>query len=263
MEKDIFKMWNRLIHAAGLTLQLLFCCWAGLAGAAEEVPVPAGLTNAVTHAEQELVAARQHFAAEPTNSMAAWQLGRACWVWGKLLPDPVAQEKVYTEGVTACRRSIVLDPKSVPGHYYLGMNVGRIAGLKRNLAAISLVREAERSFQRVRTLDEKFSQAGADRNLGLLYYYAPGWPLSVGDQKLGRKHLTRAVELAGDYPENRLNLAEAALDWKDLKLVQSELTALEKLWPAAKTNLIGPEWESDWLDWEQRLKDLRRKASPK
>jgi len=257
-------MWNRLIHAAGLTLLPLFCCCAGLAGPATETPASAAtLTNAVTRSEQELVAARQRFAAEPTNSIAAWQLGRACWVRGKLLPDPAAKEKIFAEGVKACRRSIALAPDSVPGHYYLAMNIGRIADLKRNLAAFSMVREVERSFQRVRALDEKFAQAGADRNLGLLYHHAPGWPLSVGDQKLGRKHLTRAVELAGNYPENRLNLAEAALDWKDLKLVQSELVALEKLWPVAKTNLFGPEWESDWLDWEQRLKDLRRKAPPK
>ena len=102
-----------------------------------------------------------------------------------------------------------------------------------------------------------------DRNLGLLYQYAPGWPISVGDKKLGRKHLARAVALAGDYPENRLNLAEAALEWKDLKLVQSELAALEKLWPTAKTNLIGPEWEFDWQDWEKRRAELERKLAPK
>lgn len=263
MEKDIFTMWNRLAHAAGLTLLPLLCCCAGLAGTAAEPPASAALTNALAHAEKELAAARQNFATEPTNSVAAWQLGRACWVWGKLLPDPAAKEKIFTEGVAACRRSIALDPKSVPGHYYLGMNIGRIADLKRNLAAFTMVREVEKSFQRVRALDEKFAHAGADRNLGLLYHHAPGWPLSVGDKKLGRKHLTRAVELAGDYPENRLNLAEAALDWKDLKLLQSELAALEKLWPVTKTNLIGPEWEFDWLDWEKRRADLERKRAPK
>jgi len=255
-------MWNRLIHRTGLTLLPLLCCLVPLAQAEPAETILSAPTNAIAHVEKELATARQHFTAEPTNSVAAWHLGRACFTWGKLLQDPAAQEKIYTEGVAACRRSISLNSTSAPSHYYLGMNIGRVADLKRNLSAFGMVKEVEKSFQRARSLDEKYSHAGPDRNLGLLYQYAPGWPLSLGDKKLGRKHLTRAVELAGDYPDNRLNLAEAALEWKDLKLVQSELAAVKKLWPAAKTNFTGPEWEFDWLDWEQRLKDLRRKVTP-
>lgn len=250
-------------HTLGLTLLLLIGCGVRPAWAVEPTGARGALTNAIALAEANLVAARKLVATEPTNSLAAWHLGRACFTWGKTLKDPNAQEKLYEEGVAACRRSLSLDPKSGPAHYYLGMNIGRVADLKRNLAAFGMVKEVEKSFQRARELDEKFAHAGPDRNLGLLYQHAPGWPLSVGDKKLGRKHLARAVELAGDYPENRLNLAEAALEWKDPKLVQNEVAALEKLWPSAKTNFTGAAWEFDWQDWEQRLKELRRKASAK
>jgi tetratricopeptide (TPR) repeat protein len=256
-------MRTRFVHTLGLTLTLWIGCVVPRAGAETTDAVTASPTNATALAGKELTTARQLFITEPTNSVAAWQLGRACFTWGKLLKDPGAQEKIYTEGVTACRHSIALDPKSAPGHYYLGMNVGRVADLKRNLAAFSMVKEVEKSFQRARELDEKFAHAGPDRNLGLLYQHAPGWPLSVGDQKLARKHLSRAVELAGDYPENRLNLAEAHLAWKESKLLPGELAAMEKLWPVAKTNFVGTEWEADWLDWEKRLKDLQRKTTTK
>jgi tetratricopeptide (TPR) repeat protein len=254
-------MRTRFIHTLGLTLTLGFGCVAPQVGAEPVGVVTSAPTNVTALAAQELAVARHQFTTEPTNSVAAWQLGRACFAWGKLLPEPSAQEKIYTEGVAACRRSIALDAKSAPGHYYLGMNVGRVADLKRNLAAFSMVKEVEKSFQRARALDEKFAHAGPDRNLGLLYHHAPGWPLSVGDKKLARKHLTRAVALAADYPENRLNLAEAALDWKDQKLARSELVALEQLWPVAKTNFTGLAWESDWQDWEQRRKQLRPKTT--
>lgn len=258
--KDNFKMRNRFHHTARLTLVLGLCCAGTLTAEPADAPAP---TNFVTHAEQNLAAARKLLAAEATNSAAAWQLGRACFTWGKLLKDASAQEKIYTEGANACQRSLALYPNSAPANYYLGMNIGRIADLKRNLSAFRMVKDVEKSFQRARALDEKFAHAGPDRNLGLLYQHAPGWPISVGDKKLGRKHLQRAAELAADYPENRLNLAEAALDWKDLKLVQSELAALEKIWPQAKTNLTGVEWEFDWLDWEKRRTDLQRKLAPK
>jgi len=255
-------MRSRICHIAGLTLALLLCSGARLSAQSDEV-ISSVPTNIVAHLQQQLITARERFAAEPTNHIAAWQLGRACFAWGNLLKTPAAKEKVFREGVTACRHSLALDAQSAPANYYLGMNIGRIADLKRNLSAFNMVKEVERSFERARQIDEKFSFAGPDRNLGLLYQNAPGWPLSVGDKKLARKHLQRASNLASDYPENRLNLAEAALEWKDTKLFQSELAALEKLWPHAQTNLTGPDWELDWLDWEQRLKALRQRLNRK
>ena len=240
----------------GLTLWLLVGCGQlSLWGAEPDVSGKAA-TNALTRAEAGLIAARKRCATETTNSVAAWELGRACFNWGELLKDPVAQEKVYTEGVAACRRSLSLDPKSGPAHYYLGMNIGRQADLKRNLVALGMVKDVERAFQKARELDENFRHAGPDRNLGLLYHEAPGWPISIGNDKLARKHLERAAKLAPDYPENRLNLAEAYREWHEKKLFQRELEAIQQLWPSAKTNFTGVEWESDWADWENRRAKL-------
>lgn len=243
-------------HTLGLTLLLLIGCGVRPAWAVEPTGARGALTNAIALAEANLVAARKLVATEPTNSLAAWHLGRACFTWGKTLKDPNAQEKLYEEGVAACRRSLSLDPKSGPAHYYLGMNIGRVADLKRNLAAFGLVKEVERAFLQAAKLDENYAYGGPDRNLGLLYWHAPGWPVSVGNKKLARKHLERAVKLAPDYPENRLNLAEAYLDWRELKLRQQQLDAVKQLWPRAQTNLAGVEWELDWQDWESRRQKL-------
>ncbi len=243
-------------HTLGLTLLLLIGCGNRPVWAAELGGVRGAATNAIALAEANLVVARKLVATEPTNSLAAWHLGRACFTWGKTLKDPNAQEKIYEEGVAACRRSLSLDPKSGPAHYYLGMNIGRVADLKRNLAAFGLVKEVERTFLQAAKLDEHYAYGGPDRNLGLLYWHAPGWPVSVGNKKLARKHLERAVKLAPDYPENRLNLAEAYLDWREQKLMQQQLAAAKQLWPRAQTNLTGVEWELDWRDWESRRQKL-------
>jgi len=254
--KDKFSMDPNVQHTLRLTLLLLVGCVSPCGWGAEPPSRAAEVTNAVALAEANLAAARKRFAAETTNSAAAWELGRACWIRGKLLKDRNAQEQVYLEGVSASRRSANLDPKSVPADYYLGMNIGRIADLKRNLAAFSMVKEVEQAFQQAAKLDPTFSHGGPDRNLGLLYQHAPGWPLSLGNQKLARKHLERAAKLAPDYPENRLNLAEAYQEWREPKLFQQELEAIARLWPGAKTNLTGVEWEMDWADWESRRAKL-------
>jgi len=40
----------------------------------------------------------------------------------------------------------------------------------------------ERRFHTARQLQETLDYAGPDRNLGLLYWRAPGWPASVGSR---------------------------------------------------------------------------------
>jgi tetratricopeptide (TPR) repeat protein len=247
-------------HTARLTLTLLIGCVATQLFGAEEAGHRAA-SNVIAHAETDLASARQRSAAEITNCVAAWELGRACFVMGGLSASPATQEKLYADGVTACRHSVALDPKCGLAHYYLGMNIGRVADLKRNLAAFGMVKEVEKEFERARELDETLCYGGPDRNLGLLYLHAPGWPISVGSKKLARQHLERAVKLAPDFPENRLNLAEAYLQWREPKLFHQELEALRQLWPQAKTNFTGVAWEEDWADWESRRAQLLKPAA--
>lgn len=242
-------------HTSRLTLLLLGSCvwWLGFLARAE-ISIP---TNVMAFAQSNLLAARSTLAAESTNSVAAVGLARACFAWGKMLKDPTAKEKTYTEGVAAARRATALDSNSAPAHYYLGMNIGRVADLKRNLAAFGMVKEVEREFTRAVQLDASYSQAGPHRNLGLLYAHAPGWPVSVGNKKLARQHLEQAVKLAPDFPENRLNLAEAYREWKESKLFEAELAALDRIWDIAKTKFVGPEWDLDWIEWQQRREQLK------
>ena len=169
--------------------------------------------------------------------MAAWELGRACFNWGELLKDPVAQEKVYTEGVAACRRSLSLDPKS-GSSALLGMNIGRQADLKRNLVALGMVGMWSARFRRPASW-MRISVMRADRNLGLLYHEAPAgrsalamtsWPVNIW---------SAPPNSPPDYPENRLNLAEAYREWHEKKLFQRELEAIQQLWPSAETNFTG------------------------
>jgi tetratricopeptide (TPR) repeat protein len=119
----------------------------------------------------------------------------------------------------------------------------------------------ENEFGKARQLDATLSHAGPDRNLGLLYQQAPGWPLSIGNRRKARQHLEAAVQLAPDYPENRLNLLEAFLEWGERQNAERELQAVEKLWPDAKKKLTGETWASAWADWQERLKEARRQLA--
>jgi tetratricopeptide (TPR) repeat protein len=199
------------------------------------------------------------YEAEPTNNVAAWVFARAAFNRGEFATNDTERAALAVQGIAACRKVLERDSNCVAASYYLGLNLGQLARTKL-LGALPLVGEMEGGFKRARELDENFDYAGPDRFLGQLYFQAPGWPASVGSQRKARKHLERAVELAPDYPENRLNLAEASRKWRDKKLTQRELAALAELWPAAKTNYAGADWEAAWADWQPRYDKLFESA---
>jgi tetratricopeptide (TPR) repeat protein len=211
----------------------------------------------VAYAEKAYLEARDRHQSEPTNSEAAWQFGRACFSRAEFATNDTQKAMLAVEGINAMRLLVAREPDSAPGHYYLGMNLGQLARTK-TLGALKLVDEMEHEFKLARELDENFSFAGPDRNLGLLYLKAPGWPASIGSRSRARRHLERAVELAPNFPENRLNLIEAYLKWGDHKSAQQELKSIKNLWSATRTNLTGEAWASSWADWESRLQELKR-----
>ena len=234
----------------GLGLSTIRCC------AAE--PDSTDRTRWANRAEGVFRAAQKRFACEPTNTVAAWEFARAGFDRAEFSTNNAERAALAVLGIDACRQALAGDAKLAPAHYYLGMNLGELARTKL-LGALKLVGEMERGFKTAATLDELFDHAGPDRCLGLLYYEAPVLG-SVGSRMKARRHLEHAAELAPEFPENRLNLADAYLKWREKKALQRELDALEKLWPAARTNFAGADWEAAWQDWSRHERKLRENS---
>ena len=245
---------------AGWPLLLLLAAGVGSNLAAPASEADAGPAGFAARAREMFAAAQKRLGAEPTNAVAAWEFARACYDCAEYATNNTERALLAKQGITTCRRALTLDAGSAPAHYYLGMNLGQLARTK-SLGALRIVDEMEREFKAARQLDEHFDFAGPDRNLGLLYLQAPAFA-SVGSRSKARQHLQRAAQLAPDFPENRLNLAEAYLKWADTDRAARELKTLDKLWPIAHTNLTGAAWAASWFDWEARLKRARQKIEP-
>jgi len=211
-------------------------------------------------AEKNFQEARKRFQTNTNEAEAAWQFGRSCFDWADFAKNDDQRESITGEGIAACRQVIARDPKSGQGHYYLAMNLGQLAQTK-TLGALRIVDEMEREFKMARDLDARFDYAGPDRNLGLLYFEAPGWPASIGSKSKARQHLQRAAHLAPGYPENHLCLLEAYLKWSDKKNLVRELKITEELLPQARKEFTGEAWEQSWSDWDKRWKRIRENTS--
>ena len=237
-------------RGVGLTVALV------LAGAVLAQSAPTNSTPA-TRAEAIYRQARQEQPTQTTSAEAAWQFARACFDWAEFATNDTQRAALAEQGIKASRAALTLNSNSAPAHFYLAMNLGQLARTK-SLGALRLVGEMEESFKSAIRLDETFYHAGPDRNLGQLYFQAPSIG-SVGSRRKARIHLSRALELAPDYPENRLNWIEANLQWREMEIVRREMAALEAGLGRARAQLSGDDWEAAWADWDERLQKIRAK----
>jgi len=225
-----------------------------------DIPMPTLSAKFADTAQIKLINARKKFQADTNSVPAAWALGQACFWRGEFAVDDEERTALANEGIAVCRALTMRAPTVPEGHYYLAMNLGQLARTKW-LEALGLVKELERSMKFAAGMNPRLDHAGPDRCLGLLYRDAPGWPISLGSKSKARTHLLRAVELAPDFPENRLVLIETWLMWKEKKPLQRELDALGALLPKARKQFTGEDWAAHWDDWDRRWLEVQARAA--
>jgi hypothetical protein len=215
--------------------------------------------NFIARAEAEFNRTQKTYetSANATNAIA---FARACFDYADLATNNGERATIAHQGINACRTIITNAPRSAPAHYYLGMNLGELARTE-FMGALRIVREMEREFKTAASLDPKLDYAGPELCLGLLYRDAPGWPASIGNNRKARSYLQQAVDLAPDYPENILTLAESDLQWRDTDAAQKESDTLDQLWPKAQKQFIGDPWAQNWADWTTRREALHQNLS--
>lgn len=206
--------------------------------------------QAAAHAEEQ-------FKKTPNDPQSGWQFGRTCFDLADFSTNNAERQAIAEQGLAACRQALNHESNSAPAHYYLALNMGQLARTK-SLGALKLVSEMERELLRAIELDPRFDYAGPERTLGLLYRDAPAL-LSIGNRAKSRQYLQRAVELVPNYPDNRLSLIESELKWNDRVGAAKDIKLLDELWPNAKREFSGTEWNHNWEDWNIRLQEAKRK----
>jgi tetratricopeptide (TPR) repeat protein len=108
------------------------------------------------------------------------------------------QEKAYqalAESAAAVRAKYA--DRAEPEIWY-GIIVASHAGAKGGLGALSLAKEARKSFEHALQIDPKAMAGSAYTSLGSLYYQVPGWPLGFGDDAKARELMDKALALNPD-----------------------------------------------------------------
>jgi len=153
------------------------------------------------------------------------------------------------KGMRLGKEGIVLSPSSVEANYYYLLNMGFYSRHHR-FGAIRRVSQMEDLALRVVEMDPKLDDAGGHRFLGNLYAKAPPFPASIGDMEEAFFHMKKAVEIAPDYPENRLHLGKVYLKARDYEEAIREFELCLKM-----------QWDEPEISaWHQEAQALIEKA---
>jgi len=203
-------------------------------------------------------AAKADYQHSKTNVDLAWRFSRTAFDLAEFSEKDSERAALAREGMDAAKAALVVDETCAPARYYLAMNQGQLARTQ-TLGALRLVSEMEKNFKIVASLDANFDYAGADRNLGILYREAPGWPASIGSRSKARIHLEKSVKLSPEYPANQLELLQAYVDWEDTESARKVSAGIETCLSRARSVFAGEAWEWSWRDWDRFWDRLRAK----
>jgi tetratricopeptide (TPR) repeat protein len=108
--------------------------------------------------------------------------------------------------------------------------------------------------ERAAAIDPNFDHAGPHRLLGALYLRAPGPPAGIGSLRRAVEHLEKTAELAPDYPENLIFLAETYLKSRRCEEAGELILRAQKSL-SATGNLMDQE------KWQKQIDELQARLS--
>lgn len=124
--------------------------------------------------------------------------------WEKLkYQTPAAQQEKGFEELLAQSKKVTAEyPDKAEPLIWQGIIEATFAGVRNGisgqLAALSLVKSAKKSFDESIKLNPNALHGSSYTSLGSLYYQVPAWPIAFGDNKKAKEYLTKGLELNPD-----------------------------------------------------------------
>jgi tetratricopeptide (TPR) repeat protein len=159
-----------------------------------------------------------------------------------------------SEGMNVSSEATRVKKDGVEGYYYRAIATGLFAE-QNKAAGRSAMTSIRADGERAAAINPKFDHGGPHRLLGALYLRAPGAPAGIGSLRKAIEHLEAAHQLAPDYPENMIFLAEAYSKVNRYEDARKLVLRAENSLANAAGNLM------DRKKWQQQLADLKARLT--
>jgi tetratricopeptide (TPR) repeat protein len=160
---------------------------------------------------------------------AFWRLSRILYYIGEHTEIKKEKKGIFDRGVYYAEKAIELEPEKPDGHYWLGVNHGKVGETRGVLKSLSLVKPIKNAMNKVIELDRSYEDGGPDRVLGRVFYKLPGF--AGGDNKKSLEHLMKSKEYGPEDALTRVYLAETYLALKEKEKAREELEYVVNMEP--------------------------------
>ena len=123
-----------------------------------------------------------------------------------------AQEKAFGTLVVKADAFLAAGPPNAELLIWRGIIKSSFAGVKGGLGALSLIKEAKKDLESALKINDKALSGSAYTSLGTLYFKAPGWPISYGDDEKAKKMLKQALDIDPEGIDSNFFYAEFLRD---------------------------------------------------
>jgi len=117
------------------------------------------------------------------------------WERVKYQVAPKEQEASFEKLAKESEKVMAQYPNRAEPAIWHGIVEASYAGAKGGIGALSIVKNARKSFEQALAIDPKALDGSAYTSLGSLYYQVPGWPIGFGDDKKALEYLQKGLAL--------------------------------------------------------------------
>ncbi len=159
------------------------------------------------------------------NEAALWKFARFYYTYGDQSTDKDEKIDFYEKGKELSEKLIKINDNNPEGHFWLGVNHGRIGQQRGVMKSLSLVPTIRREFEKTLELNPEYT--GAMDGLAVLYYELPG--LFGGNLDRSLEFLNKALDIDPNYSILYIDLAKVYIKKREYKIAEDYLNKMLEL----------------------------------
>ncbi len=205
--------------------------WAGEREILQEVDWLYLERNQRSKAEQALALLQRERQSDPENPEILWRLARTLKWEGDQKESRSDKITLYERAVAMARRGVEVNPKSIGGHFWLGVSMGKVGESRGLFRSLFLIDPIKKEMQTVLSLNP--GHGGAHLVLGVMYRKLPGF--LGGSNKRSIEELKKAISLEArrtlPYLELAITYREEDQDRKAAEMLHSLIAIADPVDP--------------------------------
>ena len=158
-----------------------------------------------------------------------------------------SQEDAFDELSVAAESFVNKYPERAETWIWKGIIQSSYAGAKGGLGALSLAKQAKKSFEKAIEIDDSALSGSAYTSLGTLYHKVPGWPIAFGDDDDAKAFLEKALTINPTGIDANYFYGEFMLDERKYEIAKRHL-AIAKAAPARELRPLADKYRNDEIE---------------